>query len=50
MQLSLEQLNADALAHRKIRALETLHMMVACQGDTKSWDSLQGELRRTLRQ
>jgi hypothetical protein len=46
--LSWEQLTADADARNKIRATETLNIMVACQGDVGSWENLQQAMLKII--
>jgi hypothetical protein len=38
LQLSWEQLNADADAHCRLRAMTMLQYMVAAQGKDESWN------------
>jgi hypothetical protein len=45
---SWEQLQALAAAHRKKDAVKMLRIMVAAQGDNKSWTSQQKQLMEVL--
>ena len=46
--MSWEQLNATALACRKREARKLLQIMVAAQGDDKSWSSQQKQLLKQI--
>jgi hypothetical protein len=48
LRLSWEQLNADADAHRRLRAVTMLQHMVAAQGDEISWDRQKQSLAKIL--
>lgn len=44
-----EQLDALAAAHRKREAVRGLRLMVAAQGDAKSWNAQQKQLLEILK-
>ena len=44
----LEQLTADADAHRRLDAIRMIQFMVAAQGDDKSWQNQYHRLRQML--
>jgi hypothetical protein len=49
LEMSWELLNLSAESHRRKHARETLELMIACQGDQKSWGKLRDQLQKILK-
>jgi len=47
--MSYERLAALAEAHARREAMRTLELMVACQGDEKSWNGLRDAMKKILK-